>query len=162
MSALLNASEIVEFAIQIEQNGYKFYIESMKKLNDTRITELFQFLADEEFRHERLFKDLLGKVGSAQAAHESYPGEYQSYMKEFLKTHALANETVLKKKIAGIKNLDDAVKMALEFEKDSIVLFTGLKNYVKEDVKEPVEKIVQEELTHILKINNFRNQFIKG
>lgn len=160
MSTLLNVSEIVDFAVHIEQNGYKFYVEALKKFEDRKIIDLFQYLADEEFRHERTFKDLLKEVGTFTPP-ESYPGEYEAYMKDFLKTHALANEKVLKEKIDAIKNIADAVGMALDFEKDSIVLFSALKRYIDENKKGIVEGIIQEELTHILRINNYRKE-MKG
>ncbi len=160
MSKLLNASEIVEFAVHIEQNGYKFYVESLKKFEDRKMIELFQYLADEEFRHERTFKDLLKKVGTFTPP-ESYPGEYEAYMKDFLKTHALANDEILKKKIDSINNIEDAIQMALDFEKDSIVLFSALKKYIDDKNKGVVEGIIQEELTHILRIHTFRKE-MKG
>lgn len=155
MSSILNVSEAVEFAIYIEQNGYKFYIESMKKLKDEKLLKLFQFLADEEFKHEATFKRLLEKTGTV-TPHESYPGEYQTYMKDFLKTHALANDEALKKQLDSIKTIEDAVNVALDFERDSIVLFTMIKKYVQEENQDMVEGIIQEEVSHILKISQYR------
>ena len=154
MGQLLNVSEAVEFAIYIEQNGYKFYVETMKKFNDEKLMELFQFLADEELKHEKTFRGLLKKTGTF-TPHESYPGEYDAYMKDFLKTHALANDQALQKKLADIKTIDDAVNMALDFEKDSIVLFTMVKKYIEDQNKNHVETIIQEEISHILKITQY-------
>jgi rubrerythrin len=78
-------------------------------------------------------------------------------MKDFLKTHALANDKVLKEKLAAIKTVDDAVNVALDFEKDSIVLFTMLLKYVQDENKKMVDAIIQEEITHIVKISQFRH-----
>ena len=160
MSSLINISEIVEFAIYIEQNGYKFYVETLKKFNDKKLVELFQFLADEEFRHEKTFKNLLKKTGS-YTPHESYPGEYETYMKDFLKSHALANDEILKKKLDEISTPKSAIKAALDFEKDSIVLFTVLKNYIEDENKHIVDVIIQEELNHIFKINHFKHEDVE-
>ncbi|MCK5055319.1 MAG: hypothetical protein KAT34_01580, partial [Candidatus Aminicenantes bacterium] len=78
------------------------------------------------------------------------------------KMHALGNDEALKNKIAGIKDAAGAVAMALEFEKDSIVLFTILKKYISGSKGEDlVDNIIQEELTHIYKINSFYNQLKK-
>jgi rubrerythrin len=156
MGQILNVGEVVEFAIYIEQNGYKFYVETIKKFSDEKLTTLFQFLADEEVRHEKIFKELLKRTGTV-TPHESYPGEYEAYMKDFLKTHALANDEALKKTLASVKTLDDAVRMALEFEKDSIVLFSMLKKHIDDDNKPYVENIIQEEITHIFKINQYKH-----
>jgi len=157
MSSLINISEIVEFAIYIEKNGYKFYVETIKKFEEKKLIDLFQFLADEEFKHEQTFKNLLKKTGTF-TPHESYPGEYESYMKDFLKSHALANDEVLNEKLDSIKAPQDAIQVALDFEKDSIVLFSLLKRYIEEQNKHIVDTIIQEELNHILKINRYQNE----
>ncbi|UCH92422.1 MAG: ferritin family protein [Candidatus Aminicenantes bacterium] len=156
MGSLLNVGEVIEFAIYIEQNGYKFYVETIKKFKEKKLVDLFQYLADEEFKHEQTFKNLLKKTGSV-TPHESYPGEYAMYMKDFLKTHALANEEVLKQKLEAINTIEDAINMALDFEKDSVVLFTMLEKYVEGENKKNVETIIQEELNHILRITRYRH-----
>jgi len=155
MGNLLNVSEIIEFAVYIEQNGYKFYVETMKKFKDERLLKLFQFLADEEFKHESTFKNLLKEVGSV-TPHESYPGEYEAYMKDFLKTHALSNDETLKQRLDSIQTIDDAIQVALDFEKDSIILFTMLKKYIEKEKQHFVEAIIQEEVLHIFKINEYQ------
>jgi rubrerythrin len=156
MGHLLNVGEIVEFAIYIEQNGYKFYIESIKKFKNERLIKLFQFLGDEEFKHEETFKKLL-KITGTSTPNESYPGEYEAYMKDFLKTHALANDASLKARLDSIKTDYDAIEVALSFEKDSIILFTMLKKYIEDKNKGIVEGIIQEEVTHIFQITQYRH-----
>jgi rubrerythrin len=157
MGNLLTASEIVEFAVYIEQNGYKFYVETIKKFKEKKLVELFQFLADEEHKHEQTFKALLKKTGTFTPP-ESYPGEYELYMRDFLKTHALANDESLKQKLASISTPGDAIRVALDFEKDSIVLFTAVKKYIDIPNHNAVESIIQEEMTHIIKITTYQHE----
>ncbi len=155
MGNLLSVNEIVEFAIYIEKNGYKFYIQTMKKLTSEGILKLFQFLADEEFKHEAAFKKMLKEIGSS-TPHESYPGEYETYMRDFLKSHALSNDQALKEKLDSIKTEEDAIDVALDFEKDSIILFSMLKKYIEDDKQHIVDAIIQEEITHIFRINEYQ------
>jgi rubrerythrin len=117
--------------------------------------ELFQFLADEEFKHEQTFKQLL-KDTASYTPPESYPGEYEAYMKDFLKTHALANDAALQQRLDSITSGDSAIQVALSFEKDSIVLFTMLKKYIEAENQKIVETIIQEELNHILMITRYQ------
>lgn len=156
MSNIMNISEVVEFAVYIEKNGYKFYVDTLKKFNDAKFVQLFQYLADEEFKHEKTFSQLLSQVGTF-IPNESYAGEYDAYMKQFISMHALANDEVLKTKMAGIKSVNEAVALALDFEKDSIILFEMLKKYIQPEKQYAVEAIIQEEITHIYKINEFFN-----
>ncbi len=157
MSELLNIKEVIDFAVQIEQNGYKFYNETRGKFEDKDLKELFRFLGDEELKHENIFKNLAKEAGSF-TPNEKYAGEYSAYVRDFLKIHALGNEKALKEQTDAVKNTDDAVKMAMEFEKDSIVLFSMLKKYLGGKGEELVDAVIQEELSHIHKINNFYNR----
>jgi rubrerythrin len=147
-------SEVLEFAVAIEQQGYKFYVETMKKMQEAKILALFQFLADEEFKHEHIFKDLKKKVGNFIPP-ESYEGEYETYMNDFIKSNFLKKIDNMQATIDSVKTIEDAIHIALDLERDSIVFYTALKKYIGDENRDTIEKIIQEELSHIMKINNY-------
>lgn len=159
MSNLLNASDILEFAVYIEQKGYQFYIESAKKLDDLKLMELFHALAEEELRHEANFKKLQKEVGSFTAP-ESYDAEYQAYMKEYLKNFSPTTSEKMQKLVKKVNTVEDAVELALGFEKDSVVFYTLLKSFITSESQKMVDNIIHEELTHVLRLNNFKNENI--
>lgn len=148
MADLLNVKEVVDFAVYIEKNGYEFYTDTAKKFDNLKMVELFHYLAEEELKHEKTFKQLKEDLGSF-TPHESYEGEYNIYMRDFLKSHTLGDNKVMKEKIAAVETIDDAIKLALEFEKDSVVFFASLKKFIGTKNVDTVEKIVQEEVGHI-------------
>ena len=152
MRGTLDVDEVVEFAVRIEQNGYRFYVDSLEKLSDPRIEELWTYLADEEKAHERAFSGLKKKIAPRQLP-EAYAGEYEAHMWDFLKSHALADADTVTSKVESLGSLQDAVEIALEFEKDSIILFTMLKDLIDEKSHPTVDAIIGEELTHIRRIN---------
>ncbi len=156
MSTLLNASEVLGFAVYIEQNGYEFYTEGAKKFNNEKLVKLFHYMAEEEQNHERTFKTLKQEIGSFTPP-ESYPGEYEQYMKDYLKGFAPKSSDNMKKLVADTKNETEALDLALGFEKESVVFYSTLKNFVNEATKKTLDKIIEEEVNHILKINNFKN-----
>jgi rubrerythrin len=156
MSTLLNASEILGFAVHIEQSGYEFYIETAKKFNDAKLMELFHFLAEEELKHEKIFKDLQKKLGSYSPP-ESYPGEYQNYMKDYLKSFAPKTNVTMKDKVKKVDSISDAIEMALTLEKDSVVFYSTLKRYVGDENKPAIDHIIEEEVNHVLKLNGFKH-----
>ncbi|MDQ1350443.1 MAG: hypothetical protein QG657_745 [Acidobacteriota bacterium] len=159
MSNLLNASDILEFAVYIEQKGYQFYIESAKKLGDPKVMELFHALAEEELRHEANFKKLQREVGSFTPP-DNYDDQYQGYMKEYLKNFSPTTSEKMQQLVKKVNKVDDAVEMALGFEKDSVVFYTLLKNYISTESQKMVDNIINEELTHVLKLNNFKIEYI--
>jgi len=148
MSQLLNVSEIVNFAVYIEQNGYEFYTDTAKKFDNLKLVKLFHYLAEEELKHESTFKKLGKAVGSFSPP-ETYEGEYDVYMKDFLKSHTLGDSRAVKEKVQAVSSIDDAIQVALGFEKDSVVFFASLKKFIGKEHLDTVDQIIQEEVSHI-------------
>jgi len=159
MSYLLEVREILEFAVYIEQRGYEFYVGAIKKFSEKRPSELFQYLADEEFKHEEFFKRLLQESGGVKG--ESLDPEYQAYMREFCKGHSLADRAVTKARLAQATSLEEVLEMAMGFEKDSIIFFSELKEIYTKDNFEAVDKIIREEMGHLRKIFQMKRELVK-
>lgn len=156
MDQFLNISEIFGFAIRIEEAGYRFYVEAMKKIQEPDILKLFQYLADAEFRHEHMFRELLKKAGTSPPP-VSHDGEYEMAMNNFLKSTMFSEFQINNDKLNSIRGIQDAVKMALDFEKNAIVFYTAMKRYMEDENQSVVDTIIQEELSHIIKINHYQN-----
>jgi rubrerythrin len=159
MSYLLEVKEILEFAVYIEQRGYEFYIGAMKKFPDPRATTLFQYLADEEFKHEALFKKLMGDGHDAPAG--EHDAEYQAYMREFVKAHQLGDKEAIQAKLARVADLEGVLELAMGFEKDSIVFFSELKESFARGNSLPLEMVIREEMGHLRKIFQMKRELIK-
>jgi len=150
MSYLLAVKEILEFAVYIEERGYEFYVGAMKKFAEPRITELFQYLADEEFKHEKIFKKLMQREDDFRKA--EHDAEYEAYMREFCKAHELGDREAINQKLARLSSLDEILDLAMGFEKDSIVFFSELKESFARGRTAPLEKVIHEEMGHLRKI----------
>jgi len=159
MSYLLAVKEILGFAVYIEERGYEFYVEAMKKFAEPRATELFQYLADEEFKHEEFFKKLVEKSGGIKG--ESLDPEYQAYMKEFIKAHQLGDKEAINEKLTRISTLDEILDLAMSFEKDSIVFFSELKEMLAKGDTAAVERVIHEEMGHLRKIFQMKRERVK-
>jgi rubrerythrin len=159
MPYLLDVKEILEFAVYIEERGYEFYVEAMKKFGEPRVTELFQYLADEEFKHEKVFKKLMQQGGEVKKG-EPDP-EYQAYMREFCKAHQLGDKEAINKKLARLSSLEDILDLAMGFEKDSIVFFSELKEMFARGHTASLEKVIHEEMGHLHKIFRMKQQLAK-
>lgn len=154
MGTLLNIVEILQFAVKIEQEGYKFYVQNMKRMDNAEILKLFQYLADEEFKHEHIFKNLLDKAGHFTPP-ETYRGEYEAYMQDFLKTNMFEKFRLIQDGMDSTQTIKNAIDTALDFEKNSIVFYTALKPYLGEENHQMIDKIISEELNHISRITQY-------
>jgi len=152
--AMFNSSEIYQFAIKIEENGEKFYRQMVAKLPDTKVKELFTFLADEEVQHKATFSAMLSKFEDYKPA-ESYPGEYFAYLK------AYADNLVFGFKqfdadIASIENAESAIQFAIGKELDTIMYFQEMKNLVPESERKRINAIIEEERRHVVKLSELK------
>ncbi len=159
MSYLLSVKEILEFAVYIEERGYEFYIGAIKKFREARITKLFQYLADEEFKHEKIFKKLLKQSEGLKGGRRD--PEYQAYMHEFCKTHSLADREAVNAKLAKLSGLEEILDMAMDFEKDSIIFFSQLKEMYAKGNTVNVDKIIHEEMGHLRKLFQIKKDLIR-
>jgi rubrerythrin len=156
MSFLLSVREILEFAVYIEERGYEFYVGAMKRFSEPRATRLFQYLADEEFKHEKLFKKLAEQVGEADPAEAD--AEYQDYMREFVKAHQLGDREAIDAKLDRVGDLQAVLELAMGFEKDSIVFFSELKESFARGDSGPIEQVIREEMGHLRKIFQMKRE----
>ena len=59
MPEMFKAAEILKTAIRIEENGIVFYREMIKRFKEKTLDDIFNFLADEDGRHRKIFEEML-------------------------------------------------------------------------------------------------------
>ena len=155
MADIFKANEVAELAILIEENGEAFYNSLKESAKNTATGKLFAYLAAEERKHRATFQEMSDSV-SKYAPPESYPGEYDLYMK------SLADDNVFTKRAVGEawakKATTDlkAIDMALRFEKDSIIFFDGMKRFVPQAEHKKMDWLIGQEREHIIKLTNLK------
>lgn len=153
MSITFNAFEIFEMAEQIERNGARFYRTAAKAFKDAGIAKTLLELADMEDDHEKTFADMRKKLSEKQRGFMAFDPENQ--MALYLQAMAGGRVFDIKKdparQLAGVENVADILKMAIDAEKDSIVFYLGLKNFVPPKAgRDRVEAVINEEMSHIV------------
>ena len=94
MSLFFDASEIVTFAIKIEENGEKFYNHTVQIVGEPEVKQIFKYLAKEEAKHKNTFEELLSKIKKYKPL-ESYPGEYLAYLQAYVETIIFSNKVIV-------------------------------------------------------------------
>jgi rubrerythrin len=152
---VFSASEVVQLGIEIERNGRDYYRAVAAASKDARAKEIFSFLAGEEERHEKVFEGMLAHIEKYEPP-EAYAVEYFEYLKALSKDHVFTSKGSGKKAAALIKNDTQAVGLAIGFEKDSILLFTEMKKLVSADGQKMVDKLIQQEQEHLLRLTQLK------
>ncbi|WP_035269606.1 ferritin-like domain-containing protein [Desulfitibacter alkalitolerans] len=156
MWKVFKAEEVVDFAVQIEKNGQKFYEALADKLDNRELSLIFADLANQESKHIVDFQRLLGDLKAAPL-NESYPGEYEEYVKGLAENHVFIKG--IDEAIKHIKSPVDGINMALSFEKDSIMFFQELKELVSPGNAGVINNLIAEEKKHILRLIELKKMY---
>jgi len=152
MAIMLSAFEVINVAVEIEKNGYRFYTGAAKTTRNIPVADTFRFLAEEENKHQKTFEELLKNAPHAPIT-ESYPGELNLYLKAIADAILFKQEEGIKKVIAKTVSEREALDMGIQAEKDSILYYQEILRFVSEKEKTLVEKVITEEKNHLVKLN---------
>jgi rubrerythrin len=161
MSIDFNADEIFQLGIQIETNGKQFYETVAKTTLDPSVKGLFSELSKWESEHQQLFEKLKRALPDSAKKETLFDPEGEQSL--YLKTMAESHVFVKNKNIAGLaskcKTPEEALDLAIVFEKDSVVFFTTMKRVVPEHLgKDKVDLLINEEIKHICILTQKRRE----
>ena len=146
-----NADDIFEMAEQMERNGAKFYRTAAEKVADSSAKELLLGLAGMEDEHEKTFALLRADLSKQEKAATVFDPEGESA----LYLRALADSEVFFKKEIDVSSMKEILKAAIIAEKDSIVFYLGMMQFVPEELgKDKLGRIIKEEMGHIRILSN--------
>jgi rubrerythrin len=151
-------NEIVELAVQIEHNGYAFYHEATKhKGLDKESLNLLTILRDQELNHEKIF---LALRDDDDLKHLTMTQDWElvaSYLKTITDSRIFNTENAAIKLATNAKDIKDILDYAIQFEKDTLLFFHTVKDAISSSkAQTAVARIIHEELSHVLRLNDFR------
>ena len=160
MTRTFNAFEAFEIAEQIERNGARFYRKAAEMFDDARVSGLFLKLAEWEKVHEELFADMrkqLSEQGRRLRTFDLEDAPLDAKAMAGLATFGLTPDP--SGELHGAESRQDVLKIAVQKEKDSIVYYTGLKDFVPPDAgRDKIDDVIKEELRHIGILNQALEQ----
>lgn len=149
--------EVVEQAIRTERLGYEFYSTIAQKFakNDA-LKRLFETLAGKERVHEKMFTELKDMMGDEEP--EAW-ADVSEYMRAIAESEFFLGRNKSLPSMERVNTVEDAVRFAMGFEKETLLYFYALKDAVRE--KDVVDEIINEERSHIMWLAKFKDSFIK-
>lgn len=156
---IFDASDIVQFAVRIEEEGEAFYRKAAQDARDKDTQDLFSFLANEELQHKALFREMLSKVETLQPA-ETYDGEYGAYLRDYIDGKVIFTKDVQQDLTPETKNTLSVVVFAMQREADSILYYHEAKQFIAEKYYNMIDKIITEERKHFSKLSELRKKYV--
>ena len=152
--SLLSSGEVVQFAVQIEENGQRFYRGFAQKLQSEAEKEIFNYLADEEATHIKTFETMLKNIEKFEPP-TSYPDEYFAYLRAYADNLIFTKEN-LEKEAAKINTSKEAANFGIRRELDSILYYQEIKSFVPEKERDIIDNVISEERKHFIKLTDLK------
>lgn len=158
--SMFTAGEAYQFAIRIEEDGEHYYHEIAKKLKDKEAKALFNFLAEEEIKHKKTFEKLLEGMEKYEPA-ESYPEEYFEYLKAYADNVIFAKDK-LKDEASKVSDTVSGAEFGMRREIESIEYYSHIRGIVPPKDRPSIDKIIDEERKHFVKLVGIKEELKKG
>lgn len=156
MAYNFNAAEVFKIAIQIEENGKQFYEQGQKIIGDAGVKNLFTELAKQEVEHKKKFESLREQLPAGAAAPTVWDpdNELDQYLKMMADQHVFISGESVEAKLAEVKDARSALKMAMDFEKDSVIFFLTLEDATEgKQSQDFIRSLVKEEQEHLRRLS---------
>jgi rubrerythrin len=152
MSKVFYPSEIIKFAIEKEQQSANLYQKLVNRARNDGEKALFEKLMRDELHHKQFYADILSSVAEEKSPGAQEENEYAAYMRQLIEE----SRTVKLPDDIDTMPFNDILAYAIKREKDSVMFYLGLKQYVPADAQAKVEMIIAEESRHAAVIANLR------
>ncbi len=149
MPELFEVQELVKVAVEDEKSGVAFYTVASQQASDAELKGTFSDLANQERYHQRRFEKMLQELGGLKTP-ETYPGEYQSYIKALTDSRAFPDEQTAERMARQCADDLAAVNLALRFERDTLMLMNEMRALVSEKHRPVVDELANEEKSHLV------------
>ena len=152
-----NLAEIFEIAEQIERNGVDFYKHAAKKFKDVpELKELLLKLADDEKKHERIFKDFKKAFTDKTINDETCDETALMYLDAIAGQFVFGDKENKEREIFSSLSKQDIFKFGIKIEKDSILFYLGLKDAIVDpNDKRAIDLLIDEEKRHLTDLTKY-------
>jgi rubrerythrin len=146
---LFSTAELLDLAIQIEQNGETVYRDAIGMLSNPELITMLNWMADEEAKHAKWFsglKDELEVLSDNPFIEEMSRELFKDLLGEKNFSHAEVD-------FSKISDVDELMTIFIEFERDTILFYEMLEPFIEDDrTLSDLKKIIAEENNHISKL----------
>ncbi|HID89688.1 MAG TPA: DUF2383 domain-containing protein [Anaerolineae bacterium] len=150
--AVFTAAEALNMALQIEKSGEAFYTAAARRVPEGEIRAVLEDMAVQERRHYKAFQKLADRVGPAPTLSGPEWEEYEEYVQTALENALFAGPDKALAAAEQVQTADEALRMALGFEKDTLIFFYDLREMMPEKDQNIVTEIIREEKAHVRRL----------
>jgi len=151
-----NANEVFNMAIRIEENGAAFYRKAADLQSDESNQDFLRKLAAMEDAHKVSFAEMQHSVTDAEKSNTVFDpnDELSLYLNAMADLHGGEGSPVAADALTGKETMEEIVTTAIGLEKESILFYLGLRDFVPPKLgRDKIDEIIKEERKHIAQLN---------
>jgi rubrerythrin len=156
MSISFNAIEVFEIAERIERNSVNFYVKAAEALSDETLSAILLSLAEFEKEHEESYANMRKQISAKEWDLITFDPENEMalYLQRIADSRIFDPKKDPAEQLKDKGTARDILNFAIDSEKDKIIFYLGLKNYIPTiSGKNKVDEIIDEEMNHITELN---------
>ena len=142
---MFTMDDLLEIAIKMEKNGETIYKSSADKLDDQRLKNTMEWMADEELKHIEWFK------GLKESARILKQNSQLEKMGKDLLSSVLGKQSfsLSDADFTQVDQINDLITLLIEFEDDTVLFYEMIKSVVSDPKTSMyLDMIIQEETQH--------------
>ncbi len=145
---MFTAMELFDLAIQVEENGERFYRFAMDRVKQDSLKKVLGWLADQELQHKSAFLEIKGKIGDKTKPAPPFSSLSRPVLRRAMGRHAFSLDEL---RIDSMQEEKEILEAAVHFEEDAILFFEFVAAFVSDTgALSILEQIRDEELKHKL------------
>jgi rubrerythrin len=146
--AIFQATDVVEMALELEKSGEIFYRAVAEKV-PPQVRTVFEDLAEAEQNHYLAFQKLSKTTSGEPLMTEDAWDQYMMYLQATIQSTFFEGADKALALADQVTDAQEAIRMAVGFEKETMLFFHDLRDMVAEANKGTVERIITEEKSHL-------------
>ena len=143
---MFTIGDIIDLAIQIEENAERIYRNAAQEISDSSISSLLLRLADDEVKHAQWLSELKAKVNN------TVEDPRAEEMGKRLLQGVLGDQSfsLREASFSTMKEVEDVLKVAIEFQEDTVLFYEMIRSFIKgQETLDHLDTIIKEENDHI-------------
>jgi len=159
-----SGKEILDMAVRIEENGLRYYNTAGEAATDPELKELFEVLASEEEQHIVVFNDLkrLTDEEAWKEGYDPYAEEGAQYLRAIADTEVFTNPDRGAELARSVSDGKEALRVAIDMEKDSLLFYYELQRMVLEKDRDVVASLIEQEKDHVKRLTGLSKKLYGG
>lgn len=147
----ITIKDVLQKAIEMEDAGKIFYEYAVSITEDEDIRKVLSVLAQEEVGHKHIFENMMNEIKEIKTTGEK--NDYLQYLNSYLSIKSVFDRKKFEMHGDKLKKIENVIDFAIDREMDSILYYMTMMAVVREEQNFLVQKIIEEERKHFIKLN---------